>query len=633
MPNQGQFVRRTAAVLMACGFIVGLLPGFAAAQDLSTVEERAAWVIRQRSGESINLNAKFGAATALARLALNPNDAYVIDRITIYYDNVPEGSNGEQFTYPGVAWVLGKYWDKFTPAQRDHLKAKIKGFPSLMGHGTENHALMKCAAAYLFAQYWPDETGWVRGTMTSAEVGATARGRLLAVMKSLYDKAYFEDLSHNYVPVHLYPYYVLYDCATDPEIKAAADAALHFHVTNLAANHFEGVTIPPANRDYPNTTWNTYTVEPGKRHAGHLIHWLYWADAQNWTPAEIDRSDGNFVVYAALSTWRPPAAIESLARGQTVPYELTASAPSFGHNSRMSGSPGYWGTGTPAECMRYVYRDKLYAMGSGFFQYYPDEFYVDYTAFRLIYKSPDRFNFIECYHPYWRSDDRTWRGLNSPLMQWAQHKGTAIALFNIPNAGPWACRGRADWLPYRDGHYNNLIKEALVRYPKSIDQKTEADGWIFLREGDVYIAIRPLNAYTIDANYEPAGGNFNVIIISAAKTGFIFDIATKEEFATFGAFQVAVKQNPPEVDLDQPSVRYKNARGDVITSRWNPPKYDAPKGERVLVRPDITVNGAVVPIDSDFLNGRAVMKSPSIELVDRVLRLRTPAGQLEREYK
>ena len=34
-------------------------------------------------------------------------------------------------------------------------------------------------------------------------------------------------------------------------MKSAADAALHFHVANMAANHFEGVTIPPANRDYP----------------------------------------------------------------------------------------------------------------------------------------------------------------------------------------------------------------------------------------------------------------------------------------------------------------------------------------------------------------------------------------------
>ena len=249
MSNRHQFVRRTAAVLLACGLIASLLPGFAAAQDLSTAEKRAAWLIEQFRDESIRPNGKFGAAPALARLALNPNDAYVIDRITHFYDDVPAGSNGEQFTYPGVAWVLGKYWDKFTPAQRDHLKANLKSFDDLLGHGTENHALMRSVAAYLFAQYWPDESGWLRGTKTSTEMAETARGHLLSVMRSLYDKSFEENLSHIYTPVHLFPYYALYDCATDPEMKSAADAAIHFHVANMAANHFEGVTIPPANRD------------------------------------------------------------------------------------------------------------------------------------------------------------------------------------------------------------------------------------------------------------------------------------------------------------------------------------------------------------------------------------------------
>jgi hypothetical protein len=625
MTNQGKSVRQTAAVLLACGLILGLLPRFAAAQGLSTREKRAAWLTEQFRGAPIGSNAKFGAAAALARLALNPDDAEVIDRITHFYDKVPAGRNGEQFTYAGVAWVLGKYWDKFTPAQRDHLKARLKGFNDLLGHGTENHAIMKGVAAYLFAQYWPDETGWMRGTKTSAEVMETARGRLLAVIGSLYDKSYEENLSNNYMPVHLFPYYALYDCATDPEIKAAADAALHFHLANAAANHFEGIVIPPANRDYPTGTWNTYTTGAAGP-SMPWIHWFYWADATNWKPTTKTGGDGNYVVCAALSSWRPPAAMGSLARGETAPNELTASAPSFGHSGV---SPGFWGTGTPAECVRYVYRDKLYAMGSGFFQYYPEEYYVDYTGFRLICRSPDRYNFIECFHPYWRSDDRAWRGLNSPFMQTAQHKSAAIHIFNIPAADPWAGRSRKDWRPFRDGHYNDLIKEALLRYPKSIDQKTEAKGWIFLREGGVYIAIRPLKAYTIDANYSQAGA-FNVVRSAFA---LVFDIATNEEFATFAAFQSAVAKNPPAVDWDRLSVTYKSVRGDALTATWNPPKYDVPKGERVLVRPNITVNGAVVPIDTDFIHGRAVMKSPSVDLVDRVLRLRTPAGRLEVDWR
>jgi hypothetical protein len=41
MLNQIQFVRRMAAVSMACGLVASLSPGFAAAQDQSTYEARA----------------------------------------------------------------------------------------------------------------------------------------------------------------------------------------------------------------------------------------------------------------------------------------------------------------------------------------------------------------------------------------------------------------------------------------------------------------------------------------------------------------------------------------------------------------------------------------------------------------
>lgn len=94
-----------------------------------------------------------------------------------------------------------------------------------------------------------------------------------------------------------------------------------------------------------------------------------------------------------------------------------------------------------------------------------------------------------------------------------------------------------------------------------------------------------------------------------------------------------MSRNRLDVDWDQLSVTYTNVKGDTLTATWNPPKYDVPEGERVLVRADITVNGAVVPIDSDFTNAKAVMKSPSVELINRVLRLRTPAGRLEVDWR
>ena len=66
MQNQYQFLRKTAAFLRAFAIIASLLSSFAAAQNLPTMEERAAWLIEQCRGESIKPNAKHGPAVALA---------------------------------------------------------------------------------------------------------------------------------------------------------------------------------------------------------------------------------------------------------------------------------------------------------------------------------------------------------------------------------------------------------------------------------------------------------------------------------------------------------------------------------------------------------------------------------------
>jgi len=286
----------------------------------------------------------------------------------------------------------------------------------------------------------------------------------------------------------------------------------------------------------------------------------------------------------------------------------------------------------------------------------------------------------------------------------AQHKNAAIAIFNIPETDPWAERGRPDWLPFRDQHYDNLIKEAFVRYPKSIDEVMEENGWVFLREGSVYIAIRPLKPYTIETNPEgvaavgrdksilgPVGENFNAIRSAFAQTGFVYDVATEAEFASFAVFRTAAIKNPPSVDWNTLSVTYTSLAGDKITATWNPPDYSGPPqtkwvwmddpsiadleprlvwqndrpgggeqwswddvnkqwigppgdiwypGSRVLVRPNITVNGAELPPPREYTPTQRPrqdpadfdyyipMQSPSANIADGVLSLQTPGGNL-----
>jgi hypothetical protein len=212
-------------------------------------------------------------------------------------------------------------------------------------------------------------------------------------------------------------------------------------------------------------------------------------------------------------------------------------------------------------------------------------------------------------------------------------------LFDIPATDPWPDRNR---FFDRDEYADNLIQEAWLRFPHSIDQEAQSGGWIFLREGDVYIAIHPVNGYSIERNAfmpvfegDDVGTNFDKVVSPGARNAVIFDIATREEFATFEAFQAAVLQSPLSVDMENVAVTYTNVKGDTITAEHTPIDYTNPGpgfSSRYLARPNVIVNDAVVPMDADFTDISAVIKSPYLTLVDKVLTVQTPAGQLEVDW-
>jgi hypothetical protein len=585
------------------------------------------------------MNARHGSQAAAARLkANNGNDQAMIDYIATYYNSLDANDAAYWVNLPSMAWVLCNYWDKFTPAQRENLKNRVKQIANLVNSGTENHTITMQIGGYLLAQRFPNESGWYGGR-TSSQLMTETRTNLMNIMKSLYSKGYNEDLSTTYLTVHLSAYFALYDCATDPEVKNAADAALNFHIAHLAANHFNGLVIPPFTRE--NASQANRTDGSDWNPSANWINWLYWGESGVKTPdlnALMTNTENRYICQAAISGWRPSAAIISLALGQAVPYELRSTKCNFEH----------YGAGGAGEYERYVYRDKLYAMGSGNMRFRPNGYHLDYKMSGLVYKSNDNYNYIDWKHFYWRSNDRIWRGA-SPFVQTAQYKSTAIVLFNIPTADPWPTYG--EYLKYRNNHFNALIQEGLVRYPKSIDEKVEANGWIFLREGDVYIAIRPLKDYTIVTNYNSlmtkgsdatnnnfidVAASFNVIRSAFGQTGFVIDVAVKGDFVSFADFQTAVSAKTVNVNWTNFTVNYTSLKGNVLAASWQKPSPDYPNvplsygnnvNAQVWVRPNFTIDGASVGPDSDFTGGNAVIKSSVISLVNRKLTINIPGGE------
>jgi hypothetical protein len=606
------------------------------------MEARAAWMINTYRNFTIGApNApnglagqKFGWADILSRLRLNPNDPAPIKR---FLDLFRAGNVNAAFMPAGAGWILSTYWDRFTRQERNSIILPILKKADVLQHGTENIFLIKYVGAYLYSQLWPGESGWldsIRGRrLTSAELAEFTKSRLLTTLRSYYSKGYEETLSPNYLSLHFYALHALYNNTTDPELKAAADAALTFHVADMAANFFQGATIAPYNRPAPSPITDPQNNILINNHI-RALYWLYWAEFMN-TPSTTTanfvgfganagaRDEAkHFAVTSALSSWRPPAVLTALAQGTGIgPYTLQSSAPAFGE----------FATGAPAYTLRTIYRDERFAVGSGIFRHRINNGLDERMGMEIIYKSTDNQNTIVFHHPYWRtnSDQYKWLSRSSPFQQNVQHQSTVISLFNIPKVDPFAGRTRPDYEAFRNQNRDQLIQQAWIRFPKAADEVVQSRGWIFLREQQTYIAIRPWNPYTIDTSEFSA---MNVVRSAGAVNAIISDIATVEQFSTFTQFRSAVLAAPLTVNLNTstPTVSYRNVRGDTITARWGQQDYS---NTQINSWPTKTVNGRVLLPDPDFLQGQAVIKSDPLTLANRVLTLNIPAGKLEVDWR
>lgn len=602
--------------LVAC-----LLTAPAFAQDFSTFDGRCDFVEEVLGGPDVH--GSWGTYT-LGRLALDPDDAVALEQAV---GNVERLDNQ---SVPIGTIALGLYWDHFSEAQRQRMLAAMKSWREVDGHGTENHALMQNAAGYLFTQWFPGET-WTTnylGPMESGPLNARIRDNLMQVGSSLYDKGYVENLSSTYLLLHLYPWMMIRQFAEDEELRNVADAAIHFHLANLAVNNFHGQVISPFNRSVVQQQNTPHVFDAEGRHTlipqVPFVTWLYWPESTHYSHAEdltdaIRRYHGHIGFFCAMrESGPPPDVITRLGGGAGTPYSVRSTAADFGN----------WGTGDPHDNMRTVYRTEDYAVGTGFFRYAPGGFYINYNGFGIQVETEDKFNVIDVGHNYWMSDldeeTRFAKCMNSIFQENVHFENTAIALFDIPEADPWTGLGRADWVANRDGHQDALLQRIDVRFPKSMDVRVHRDDWVFLREGDTFVAIRTLRPYTFD---DTTLQSFDLLRSAGARNAVVFELGTASEHGDFAAFQETILANPLSVDWETLTVDYTNSRGRALTASWVAPEYTPPEGEeRVLVRGSLRVDGEPEP-GLEALEW-PLLDSPNVSLRDRVLRIEEGTDRL-----
>ncbi len=608
VPVSRRHALQTAAAALIIGSSAKSLLGLAAHASVEPptgagFDARRRWLLESFRDIPISRQPKVGMPQAVARLYLaRGRDAEALRYVAESYDQLKtaEAKKGQTRNIaPALVRALHSFGQHFSGQQLGQIRDAVTSqvvVNTLRGHGTENHAAQFVTSMFLLAQFFPNAI-WESGDgkrHTSAEMMAEAKSRILQRGRGFFRAGNNEQLSTTYATVNVYPLFNLMEFARDSQVRDAAEAMVLYHLAMLAQGSFDGHIIPPFNRS--NVTQQRFGP-PGKRtgrimpmHHNHA--WLFWGQneviAEDFTKAAEPALALDYV----FAEWRMPDVLNHIATGAEAPYEIRGTLPAF----------GAWGSGEVRETLRYVWRDRDFAIGGVAGQLVdPGQYLLDYDTFGIMWKSSHRFRSLQVMHPYWRSNEGEdyWKGTHSPFQQTGGYRNTAIVVFNIPETDPWRDRAQQkQWLGLRNQHFDQLIKLAAVRFPSTVEELVQDGDFYFFREGGVFVAIRVLRPNhtrheMVDELLKKFDGSaevFHVIKSREAQTGFVFEVGTTEKHGSFAAFQKAVRGNPLTVDWSALEVRYRNCDGDQLQFRYDA-KMSEDKDGFIWFAPDLWING------------------------------------------
>ncbi|MCK9412918.1 MAG: hypothetical protein M0Q53_11495 [Prolixibacteraceae bacterium] len=380
-------------------------------QDWSSYEARRDWLLNL-SWPAPSSHRKLGMAYNLANFYKYPkrspqsNDA-VIKTVGILHGLTPDMTDPLFFPL-GVVRAIYQFGDRFTSTQLNGIAEDAQTMTSWYGGGTENHNLMLLSNGYLFAQKFPTGMWYPKNTnsprVSSARLMADVKEKLRVEGQKRYDHSFGEASSPNYILCHLIPLQHLYEFAEDKEVKNIAEAMILQMMSHLSVNVYRGYILDPYPRFY-NSLYTNGGTGPGRddgmKNNTMVLNWLYWNQCKPTGSRMLQSGDNTYLVYAALSAYRPPIALERIAN-------LSSDNPDKAHWVRTS-EPNLKGRSTYAifnVAFRSVWRDKEFAIGSSTGYLVPTDFYLqDGSKLGIAYRSDDRLQYLQAGHPYWLADE------------------------------------------------------------------------------------------------------------------------------------------------------------------------------------------------------------------------------------
>ncbi len=611
-----------AAIPAAAGICAAGSGGGASGEtSAAAVGRRRREMLAAAAKVDLNLRAKNPKAVfpfILARLAADTADD---DCIAYLPRGAAYGGKGAMFGISSLSRILGGFRNRLPDRIVNAVRDEVTAYPHFLDGGTENHRAMKRTAGLIFGEQFPGAT--FHHGITGRELTRVCTAYVRDYGRTIYAASMREYLSPVYHAANTVPWVNAMECSRDPAVRLMARAIVDWMMADLAANVHHGIIVPPLLRCKA-----MLKGQPGMN-ATHLSYtmttaWLYWGGGAHRGVSGDDIRPATSPEHAAAA-YLPHPAIRSLgAKRVALPFTLLQARAGWGTIEPAAANPyGYAvrtvpeiGPPQPRQSLRNVYMARRYALGSGNFrENIHNSGYRTMIPFGAVWQSTDDYNWLTVGHPYyyvgytpepWKkpSPEDMWSGV-SPFQQTVHYENAAILLYDIPDRDPYR-DAKLRWGPHwaRPARRTRPINACFAYYPTSVDEKTRSAAGFFLREGDVYVAVRPLrNGAAWRASRIPG---YARIDMPGSPTGCVVEMGDADEYGSFERFQQAVAKAALDRSAlrDEKRVVYRSTRGHRLEIRHRSDGW----------LPAASVGGVALDFDR-----WPAAKSPCLQCRDRVL--------------
>ncbi len=426
---------------------------------------------------------------------------------------------------------------------------------SWLDQGTENHMFMQRASGLALL----DGSGW---QSPYPAVAATNEAWLRAEISKFLTIGQGEFNSSTYAGYSIAGLLNLYDFAKTPELKTLAKAGLDWLAANMALRYSWGTMGGAESRGYDHGT--------GDGSGLSAIAWLWWGGVD---APEISNNYARVALIPALSSYRPPAALEKLALKQVpLPFTLLATHPAYYsyHQAQQFGETFYV---TPEYSLgTLLVRDRNYqTQGTINAQYATHKLVIhplfvgrelnqpsgvsmpDLSPLAPLKKGGTGKNTIITLGGTFHSPLATGA---SPGDQYLQSQGTVIYQLRLNEADIQA----------------KVPPESHLVLPASAPQPRRFGSWYIWSIEGVWLVARGWGEGDQLPTPNTSANNYQIWAMTGKNTAWITEIASLREYPTWEDLTTALGQTAIDDNLWERSgkLSYRNLKGELLTMTYNP---------------------------------------------------------------